>query len=107
MSFFVARPRERGVPMYGVIRSYTGASELGDVLMERRSEVEELIKGTPGFIAYAAIMSGDNLTTITLSESKEGTDESTRRASEFVREHLSSLSTPEVTEGVCILRFTS
>ena len=94
--------------MYVVIRSYSaqGASELFDLLEQREDDVKELISGVPGFVSYAAIRSGDNGMTVTVCEGKDGTDESSKRAADWVEENVESdHSPPEVTEGETFLHF--
>jgi hypothetical protein len=94
--------------MYTVVRSYSGqgASELFDLLGERSKDVETLIGGVPGFVSYAAFRSGDGGMTVTVCQDKAGTDESSRRAAEFVKENLGTTGNPpEITEGNTVLHF--
>jgi hypothetical protein len=98
----------KGVEMYVVVRSYSGqgASELFDLLGQREADVKELISGVPGFVSYAAFRSGDGGMTVTVCQDKEGTDESSRRAAEWVKENVSTPgSPPEITEGSTVLQF--
>lgn len=95
--------------MYVVVRRYTGASSLVDAMTQRQEEVRSLIETVPGFRAYYAARTGDGnvVATITVCDDKAGTDESTRRAGEWVRANLSgaSLTPPEVTEGETYIAF--
>ena len=94
--------------MYAVVRTYSGqgASELFDLLGQREEDVKALITGVPGFVSYAALRSGDGGVTVTVCEDKAGTDESTRRAAEWVKENLSATANPPaVTEGSTVLHF--
>jgi len=96
--------------MHVVVRSYSGhgASELFDLLGQREEDVKTLIGGVPGFVSYAAFASGDGGMTVTVCEDKAGTDESSRRAAEWVRENLStSGNPPAITEGSTVLQFSS
>ena len=96
--------------MYAVVRTYTGhgASELFDLLGEREQDVEELISGVPGFVTYSAVRSGEGGVTVTVCQDKEGTDESSRRAAQWVGENLSaSAEPPEISEGDTVLQFSS
>ena len=72
--------------MYAVVRSYTGqgASELFDLLGQREADVQSLLSGVPGFVNYVAVRTGDGGVTVTVCEDKAGTDESSRRAAEWV-----------------------
>jgi hypothetical protein len=95
--------------MYVTVRSYSGhgASELFDVLGQSGEEVKSLIGSVPGFVSYVAFRSGDGGTTVTICEDKDGTDESSRRASKWVRENVSTTGSPPVaiTEGTTVLLF--
>ena len=93
--------------MYGVVRCYQGASQLFDVLEQRKSDVEALLRGVPGFIAYNLIRSGDGGASITFCQDQAGTAESTRLAAGWVRENVpaTASSPPQVTEGEVILQF--
>lgn len=96
--------------MYAVVRTYSGqgASELFDLLGEREEDVQALISGVPGFVNYAAVRSGDGGVTVTVCEDKVGTDESSRRAAEWVAENLSvKAGPPAMTEGGTVLQFSS
>ena len=97
--------------MYIVVRSYSGdgASELFDLLGQRAEYVKNLIGGVPGFVSYAAFRSGgDSGMTVTGCQDKAGTDESSRRAAEWVKDNVSTTGNPPVvTEGSTVLQFTS
>ena len=96
--------------MYVVIRSYSGqgASELFDLLAQREEDVKELISGVPGFVSYAAFSTDDGGRTVTVCQDKAGTDESSRRAAEWVKENVSAtVDPPAITEGNTVLQFGS
>ena len=96
--------------MYAVVRTYSGqgAAELFDLLGQREEDVKALISGVPGFISYAAVRSGDGGLTVTVCEDKAGTDESSRRAAEWVKENLGATTNPPaITEGDAVLQFGS
>ena len=60
----------------------------------------------PGFVTYAAFRSGDGGMTVTVCEDKTGTDESSRRAAEWVKENASTTGDPPtITEGDTVLQF--
>lgn len=94
--------------MYIVVRRYTGASALADAMVQREQEVRDLISSVPGFRAYyAARTDGGGVATVTVCDDKAGTDESVRRAGDWVRTNLSgaSISPPEITEGETYINF--
>lgn len=92
--------------MYAVVRRYQDSQVL-DALAPRQAEVEELLRGVPGFVAYYAVRSGDGGVTITICQDQAGTEESTRRARAWVQEHVPAAvnSPPEVTEGEVFITF--
>ena len=94
--------------MHVVVRSYSGqgASELFDLLAQREDDVRELITGVPGFVSYVAFPTSDGGRTVTVCEDKAGTDESSSRAANWVKENMDSpVDPPEVTEGSTVLDF--
>src|SRR5256714_6960180 len=103
-------PRLKEAVMYAIVRSYSGdgASELFDQLEQRNDEIKELIGGIPGFVSYTALRSDDGGSTVTVCQDKTGTDESSRRAAEWVRENISATANPPVTtEGGAVAHFSS
>jgi hypothetical protein len=96
--------------MYAVVRSYSGqgALELFEQLEQRNDEVKDLIGGVPGFVSYTALQSSEGGVTVTVCQDKTGTDESSRRAAEWVKENVSAMSNPPVvTEGSTVVHFHS
>jgi hypothetical protein len=87
--------------VYIVIRNYTNAAALADAMAQRQQEVTELMRGVPDFVAYYATRDGEAVTTVTVCDSREGTQESTRRAREWVKQNLpnASIAPPQVTQG--------
>jgi hypothetical protein len=92
--------------MYVVVRSYSGqgASELFDRLAQwRRRRTSSAV---PGFVSYAAFSSAAGGMTVTMCQDKDGADESSRRAGEWVKENVSAtVNPPEMTEGSTVLNF--
>src|SRR3954466_9100430 len=100
----------RRAVMHVIVRSYSGdgASELFDQLEQRNDEIKELIGGVPGFVSYTAFRSGEGGSTVTVCQDKTGTDESARRAAEWVKENISATANPPViTEGGTVAYFSS
>jgi hypothetical protein len=94
--------------MHVVIRSYSGqgASELFDLLEQREEDVNTLLTGVPGFVSYAAFRANGGGATVTVCQDKTGTDESSRRAAEWVKENVSTtVDPPAITEGDTVLQF--
>jgi hypothetical protein len=99
---------EEVVVMHAVVRRYRGASALNELLGQRSQDVEQLLRDVPGFVAYYAIRDGDELATVTVCEDQAGTQESSRRAAEWVRQNLTggTVGTPEITEGEAFIHFS-
>lgn len=94
--------------MYAVVRRYTDASALSDALAQRVDEIRSILADVPGFKAYHALRTEHGvLVTMTVCEDQAGTQESSRRAAEWVRGNLAgiSLAPPEITEGEAFLSF--
>jgi hypothetical protein len=94
--------------VYAAIRSYSGrgASELFDALSERHEDVKALNGTVPGFVSYQAFRHDGGGQTITVAQDKAGTDESSRRAADWVKAHIDvTVDPPTVTEGSTILHF--
>jgi hypothetical protein len=92
--------------MYAVVRRYAGASALADALVQHAEDVSALLKDVPGFKAYYALRTAEGaVATMTVCEDQAGTQESSRRAAEWVRSNLAGLSVgaPEITEGETFL----
>jgi hypothetical protein len=93
--------------MYIVVRRYRGASQLFEELARRQTEVDQVIRGVPGFVAYYLVRADDGGASITICEDRAGTEESTRRAANWVRQNVPAAAgnPPEVTEGEVLYQF--
>ena len=89
--------------MHAVVRSYSGpgAKELFDLIAQRRDDVLAVISGVPGFVSYMVVQTAEGGTTVTVCQDRTGTDESVRRAREWIQANASGLGTsaPVVSEG--------
>jgi quinol monooxygenase YgiN len=96
--------------MHGVIRTYSGqgARELFDLLEASKSEVEEKLRKTKGFVSYTLLRSPDGGSTLTVCRDKAGTEESSATAREWIASNASSIKVgpPQVTEGSVIIHAT-
>lgn len=95
--------------MNAVIRRYTKADRLIEELARKSLEVERLIGSVPGFVAYHAIRAGDTLVTVSICRDRAGTDETTQRAAQWVRDNIppGAIAAPEITDGEVFLGFTA
>lgn len=93
--------------MHAVTRIYSGngARELFDLLEQRTSDVEALMRSIEGFVSYLLVRTADGGTSVTVYEDKAGADESVRKAREWVEENASDIGVgpPRVAEGPVIL----
>jgi hypothetical protein len=93
--------------MHATIRNYAGGSALADALDQNESEIRDVLAGIGGFRAYYIVRDGDGATTVSVYDSRDGAEESTRVAAAWVAENLGDLDVapPEVTTGEVILSF--
>ena len=94
--------------MHAVIRSYSGqgASELFEELAHREDDAKQVVTTIPGFVSFVAIRSDSGGSAVTIFEDREGTDESTRRAAEWVKANIGvAVDPPTITQGEAVLHF--
>ena len=97
--------------MHAVIRTYSGsgATELFDLLEKRRVEVEGLMRSVQGFVSYLLVRTAEGGTSVTVCQDKAGTDESVRRARQWITSNASDIrraNGPVVSEGPVILHLS-
>lgn len=93
--------------MHAVVRRYSGqgAKALFDELERKKGDVEPLIRGVNGFVAYSLIRTGDGGISVTVCQDKAGTDESVRVAADWVKQNVpGAITPPEISEGDTILQ---
>jgi heme-degrading monooxygenase HmoA len=75
---------------------------MDEITQDIRENFLPLISGLPGFISYDVLDAGERFATVSVFETKEGAEESTRRAVEYVKQNPAMqhrLSKPGVTQG--------
>ena len=96
--------------MYAVVRNYTGAdaTKLFDLLEERKSEVETVIRSITGFVSYSLVRTHDGGFTMTVCEDQKGTDKSLTVAREWIKENAPNLNVepPSVSQGAVVLHLS-
>ena len=96
--------------MHAVIRNYSGqgAKELFELIEQRKSEVEEIIRSVSGFHAYTLMRTNDGGVTVTVCQDKAGTDQSLQLARDWILQNASDLGTnpPVVSEGSVVLQLS-
>ena len=87
--------------MYTTIRKYkVQRGQIDDITRVVKNTFVPQISQIQGLVSYSVIASTDQLATISVFETREGAQEATRRAREFVKQRLpGQLSEPEITEG--------
>ena len=94
--------------MHAVIRTYSGpgAKELFDLLEQRKSDVESLIRSVKGLVSYSLVRTSDGGVTMTVCEDKAGSDDSVQKAKDWIAKNGSEIgaSAPIVSEGAAILQ---
>ena len=95
--------------MYAVVRNFTGAPTLGDELKKRSKEVESAISTVPGFMTYFLLKTSDGIASFTVCESQASCDESTKRATAWLRENLPQLKVgpPQIITGEVAIKFAT
>lgn len=93
--------------MHAVIRTYSGsgANELFDLLETRKSDVVDLMRSIEGFVSYDLVRTASGGTSFTVCQNKAGTDESVRRARQWIATNASDIqpNDPAVSEGPVIV----
>ena len=95
--------------MYAVLRQYSGENDyqLIDELEAQVEEVQSIIRDVPGFVSYTLFRTEGGGVSVTVCRDRAGTDESSRRAAEWVRENVSAnISPPAISEGETILQLS-
>ena len=94
--------------MHAVVRRYTGpeAGQLFGELEQRTADVERIIGGVPGFVAYTLMRTSDGGVSVTICQDRAGCEESSRRAAEWIRQNVSAAAgrPPEVMEGAVLVQ---
>ena len=90
--------------MYATIRRYEVAEDgqMDEITRDIRENFLPMISELPGFVSYDVLDAGGRLATVSVFETKEGADESTRRAAEYVKQNPTfqrRLSKPGITQG--------
>ncbi|MFM0498005.1 hypothetical protein PQQ88_31535 [Paraburkholderia caledonica] len=93
--------------MQAVLRAYSGsgAKELFDVLEERATEVDELLRSVKGFVGYTLTRSGDGGFSVTVCNDKAGVDESLQKAKDWIAKNAANTgaAAPKIMEGPVII----
>jgi hypothetical protein len=95
--------------MYTAIRTYR-TTDPAELARRVESEFLPIVRDVAGFVGYYVVDAGDGaIASITVCADKSGMDESTARAAEWVRDHISELieSGPEILAGDVTVSLTA
>jgi hypothetical protein len=98
----IGGPERRKPAMYAAVRRYEGVTDPAEAGRQVNEGFVPLIRQVSGFVAYYWVDAGGGVMVSTsVFENQDGAEESTKRAADFVREHLASLlpNPPQVTAG--------
>jgi hypothetical protein len=85
--------------MYATVRWYEGVTDPNEAGREVEEGFMPIISEVPGFVAYYWVDAGDGvMISMSVYEDQSGSEESTRRAADYVQEHM-GLLTPERASG--------
>jgi hypothetical protein len=72
--------------MHAVVRTYSGkgAKDLADLLEKRKGDVERIMRGVHGFVAYLMVRTADGCYSVSVCNDKAGTDESIQKARDWM-----------------------
>ena len=95
--------------MHAMVRKYSGpgVAELFDELKRGKAEVEQLLKGVKGLVAYTVVWDGEVGASITVCQDKAGADESSRVAATWVKANAAiPVNPPEIIEGDVLIQIS-
>jgi len=96
--------------MHAVVRTYTGkgAKELIGLIEKKKSEIENLLSTVSGFVSYTCCRSEDGGFTVSVADSKAGTDQSIQIAKDWIGKNAGSIGAqpPQVSEGQVVIHKT-
>ena len=93
--------------MYAAVRRYEGVTDRAEVARLVEEGFVPLVRQVPGFVAFYWIDAGNGVVASTsVFQDQAGVEESTLRASNFVRDNLASLlpAPPQITAGEVVAR---
>jgi hypothetical protein len=86
--------------MHVVMRSHP-STEVANILLKHKDEIEKLLRGVPGLISWVLVRTGDSYMTATVCQDKAGCDRSVQVAREWLGKNAMKIQ-----EGEVLLRVT-
>jgi hypothetical protein len=89
--------------MYATMRHYS-SREMADLLASRSGEIESMMSEVPGLHGYFLMRTDEGCASMTVCDDKAGTDESARRAADWLRDNAGDISgtSPNILSGEVI-----
>ena len=93
--------------MHTTVRIYHGSPGLAQRIGDQRESLEKLFRAVPGFAGYRLVETADGLVSVTICETKEGCEESSKRAAAWVQEHFPNekIAPPTIIGGTSLVSF--
>jgi heme-degrading monooxygenase HmoA len=94
--------------MHTVIRHYKTNAKLIEELERRSGEVEAIMRGVPGFVAYRLVKTAGGGLSVSVFEDEAGAEESSRVAKKWIKDNVPSVAgrAPTIIQGESILQFS-
>lgn len=96
--------------MFTVVRRYAGIGEgTFEQVAPRQQEIEGILRGVAGFVAYQMLRTEEGMTTVTTCQDEAGVEESNRVVARWIMQNIPTLmpNPPEVTAGEVVMRFAA
>ena len=93
--------------MHTMLRIYTGMPGVGPRFVAKKQDIESVLRSVKGFSGYRMIGTADGIVSVTICETKEGCDESAKRAAEWLKANMPDLvaSPPKIIDGESLMSF--
>jgi heme-degrading monooxygenase HmoA len=94
--------------MHAMVRNYSGkgAKEFGDLMEERKADVEKVIRSVKGLVSYTALRTAEGVVSVSVWKDKAGIDEVHKKAMDWIKENAThtKVHAPTVSEGSVIVQ---
>jgi hypothetical protein len=95
--------------MHTMLRIYTGMPGVGPRFVAKKPDIENVLRSVKGFQGYRLIGTSDGIVSVTICETKEGCDESAKKAADWVKANMPDLAAkpPKIIDGESLISFGS
>jgi hypothetical protein len=94
--------------MHAMVRSFSGpgAKELVDIIEQKKSDVEKVLRSVKGLASYTMVRTKDGGFSVSVWQDKPAVDEVHKKALEWIKQNAShtKVAAPTVTEGAVVLQ---